>query len=483
MNLLGRKEMSVLLVVAIAISFGGCREDLGVELPPDVQRTEIKVAEFTLPVTNVFFDSLRTDKEGVLIVGEYSDVTFGKITGKGFTEFQFKNGALPSTNFQWINRGDYSDSLSDYEFAGARIILDVNKVLTDDNFISQNIEMYSLTDSIFAEGIYLSNRSIGESPLIGQGNVTLNNLSDIDFDDDKVPVSITLEEAYSNFLYDRFEEGTLGRPFGFSIAATSSNGIMSFDVNSDTTELQLLIRGNIYDTLSKTIIKDTIFSAVNFRLSSSSHFSSILRDRSGSTFESVTNKTEVDFNPDYVYFNELAGIFPRIDLTPFLEFAESEEGVLINKGTLTIEDEAIGSLPSINVINYFFTSGEETVSINWPNALRYPQFFSTLLQTDSRYLTTSSTSPGTTFHQRTELTESPATTGYKGSNTIFWQYIYDNHVDDINGVPATRRPTIRQYLIGVDDIVMNNPDKLTLGRSLIKKEGVKLKIYYTKPRQ
>ena len=476
--------MSVLLVVAIAISFGGCREDLGVELPPDVQRTEIKVAEFTLPVTNVFFDSLRTDKEGVLIVGEYSDAVYGNIRGKGFTEFQYKDGELPTAEFLLIGRGDYSDSLTEFEFVGARIILDIDRVLTDDDFISQAIELHTLTDSIFTEGIYLSHRTIGESTLIGQGTIDLYNLSTVDFDsDDKVAVSISLDEIFANSLYNSFEAESLGRPFGFSIAATSSNGIVSFDVASDTTELQLLIKGNFYNRETKQFLKDTLFSAVNFRLSSANHFSNIEREKTGADFENVTDKTEVDLNPNYVYFNELAGVYPKIDLTPLIEFAETEEGVLINRGTLSIEDEAIGNLATINLVSYFFSTGDGIVNINWPNALRYPQFFGTLLQTDSRYLTSSSNSLGTSFHQRTELSESTSTTGFTGANTIFWQYVYDNSVDDINGVSVTRRPTIRQYLYGVDDLVMTNPDRLSIGRSLIKKDGVKLKIYYTKPRQ
>ena len=123
------------------------------------------------------------------------------------------------------------------------------------------------------------------------------------------------------------------------------------------------------------------------------------------------------------------------------------------------------------------------ININWPGALRYPSFLSTLLQNDARYLSLSSTQTSTTFHQRVELSESPVKTGYTGSNTVFWQYLYDNRVDDINGVSVTKRPTMRQYLVGVDNLVMTNPSRLTLGRSQIKKEGVKLKIFYTKPRQ
>ena len=309
-------------------------------------------------------------------------------------------------------------------------------------------------------------------------------MSEIDFDDDeKVAVSINLEETFANLLYDNYEAGTLGRPFGFSIRATSSNGLVSFDATSDTTELQILMKGNLYDTLTRTIIKDTLITAVNFRLSSSNHFTNITRNKVGGIFENVADKSEVDLNANYAYFNELAGVFPKIDLTPIIEFAETEEGVLINRATITIEDEAVGSLPPINFVNYFFSSDDGNVNINWPAALKFPDFFGTLLQTDSRYLSTSSSTIGTSINQRTDLTESPLTTGYSGSNTIFWQFIYDNTVDDMNGVSATSRPLIRQYLIGVDNLVMTNANKLTVGRSLIKKDAVKLKIYYTKPRE
>ena len=483
MNLLGRKKMEGLLLAAIALSFGSCREDLGVELPPNVQRSEIKALEFNLPITNVYFDSLRTDKEGVLIVGEYADATYGNITGKAFAEFQFKNGELPKTNFQWIDRGSYSDSLADYEFAGVRLILDVDRVLTDDNFINQTLELHTLTDSIFAEGIYLANRTIGESNLIGQGSINIPDLSLINFDSTaKVPVSLTLEQDFATQLYTAFESESLGRPFGFSINATLSNGIVSFDVSSDTTELQILMKGNLYDTLTKAIKKDTLFSVVNFRLSPSSHFSNIQRDKVGSLFESVQEKTEVDLNPDYVYFNELAGVYPKIDLTPFIEFAETEENILINRATFIMEDQAIGSLPTIGVVQYYFSHENGEVNVNWPATFDYPNLFGTVLQTDGTYLGNTN-QRSNAFYFREELTETPLTTGYAGFNTVFWQFLYDNSVDDINGIAVEKRPLVRQYLINIDNLIMSNASRLTIGRSLIKKDGVRLKIYYTKPRQ
>jgi hypothetical protein len=471
-------------MLAVALSFWGCREDIGIELPPNVQRTEIKSAEFILPVTNVYFDSLRTDKEGVIMVGEYSDPIYGKITTRAFTEIRYKNGLLPTTTFNWIDRGDYSDSLADFQFIGARLTLDVDRALTDDDFIDQAVELHLLQDSIFDQGIYLSNRIISEGALIGQNNLTLNNLSTLDFDDSQfIPVSIDLEELYANSLYDDFEEqGPFMRPLGFSINAITSNGIFSFDATSDTTELQLLFKGNLYDTLTNTIRKDTTFSVVNFVLSTANQFTNVIRDRTGSEISAMINKQELDVNPNLAYFNELAGVFPKIDLTPFIDFAETENGVLINRATLSI-DEEITNVYNIPAIIYYFSSGDSEVNVNWPGAFRFPTFFSTMLQTDSRYLSNGSTQPGILVQSRDTLSENPVRIGFTGSPTVFWQYLYDNKTDDLNGVKIEKRPTIQQLLEGVDNFIVANSGRLTLGRSSFKKDGIKLKIYYTKLRE
>jgi hypothetical protein len=483
MNLLVRRKIGGLLIAAITLSFWGCREDVGIELPPDVQRTEIKSAEFLLPVTNVYFDSLRTDKEGVIMVGEYTDNMYGKVTAKAFTEFRYKDGSIP-TDFDWIVRDDYADSLADYEFVGVRLTLDVDRTLTNDDFLDQLVEIRLLQDSIFDQGIYLSTRTIPEGAVIANGNLTLNNLAGIDFDDaDFVPVSINMDETYSNALFAEFvEEGISIRPFGFSMKALTSNGIFAFDAVSDTTELQFLMKGNLYDTLTKTIIKDTTFSAVNFRLSTSNQFTNVVRDRSGSDIAGMLNKQEMDVNPDYAYLNELSGVFPKIDLTPFIEFAETENGVLINRATITIEEE-ISTIYSIPSISYFFSTGDTEVNINWAGAFQFPTFFSTMWQTDTRYLNSNSSQPGVLVHVRDTLSSSPIRIGYTGSPTVFWQYLYDNKVDDLNGVDVEKRPFIRQRLDGVDNLIVMNSGRLSLGRSSIKKDAVKLKIYYTKLRE
>ncbi len=484
MNLLARKKESGLLLLAGLMLVWGCKEDLGIELPPDIQRTQVSTIELTLPVTTVYFDSLRTDKEGILIVGQYSDTQYGSITAKGFTEYNFKVGAIPTTEtFRFVDKGDYSDSLADYEFAGARLVMDIDRVLTDDGFFDQTLELRLLSDSIFSEGIYLSNRTVPEGDIIGGGAISLPHLASIKFDSTaRVPVSVLFTEEFSNFLKADFEDnGTTRRRFGFSINALSGNGLSAIDVNSDSTEIQLLYRGNLYDTATQSLKKDTTFAVVRFGLASSNHFTNVIRDRSGSLISGLTDGQAAEVSPDVALFNELAGVHTKIDLTPFLEFAETEPGLLVNRASLSIEVNSNDiNIPNIQSTSYYFPKNTDPVDINWPSIFQTPSFYRTVLQNDVRYLSPSS-QQSNVIHRLDTLNSSPLS--YQGNPTIFWQYLYDNVVYDLDNVEIEDRPTIHQFLAEVKSLLMVNSTKLTLGRSAIKSDGVKLKLYYTKPRE
>jgi len=487
MNLLARKrEVSWLLIAGFILLVWGCKEDLGIELDPDFQQTVVNDTTLTLPITTVYFDSLRTDKQGILLSGTFSDGVYGSITAKSFTEIQYKNGKYPEEEFIWITKKNFSDSLADLEFLGAKLVLDVDRVLTNDDYLNHTLELYELTDYIFSQGIYLSDRSIPEGELIGGGTISLPDLSDVDFDDTKaIRVTVDFTQEYSDALFlDYTTNGSSVDRYGFSIQSILSNGLVAFDLASDTTEIQLLMSGNLYDTATLAIKKDTIVSVGNFRLAPTNHFTKIDRDRSGSTIAGLSDGDQVDLHPDYSYFNQLAGIHTRIDLTPFFEFVETEKDVVFNRVSMSIDVEPTQvNLPLMPAASYYFSKSTDPININWPGAVRYPAFFNTVLQQDNRYLTLSSTNLFSIVHELDTLSKSPLRMGYSGSATIFWQFLYDNVTDDLNDVKLEKRSAVLQLLNGIEDMIMVNGARLSLGRSLILKDGVKLKIYYTKPRE
>jgi len=485
MNLLAKKrEVSWLLVAGFVLLVWGCKEDLGIELPPDVQRTEVKVVEITLPVTTVYFDSLRTDKEGKLISGQYSDSFYGSLVTKGFTEIEYKSGKYPEEDFILIEKTDFTDSIAEFQFLGAKLVLDIARVLTDDNFLNHSVELYELTEFIYTQGIYLSNRSIPEGELIGSGNIILSDLSNTKFDSAKaIRDSIDFTSEFSNkLLLDYGTNGSDINRYGFSIQSIVSNGLVAFDL--DSTEVQLLMQGKIYNSETKVFKKDTIISVGNFRLSPNNHFTQVLRDRTGSAISSLTNGQEVDLDPNYSYFNELSGLHTRIDLSPFFEFVETEEDVLFNRVNMTIDVvPSTANQPVMPAASYYFSKSTNPININWPGSVRYPAFFKTILQQDNRYLTLQSSNIFNIVQPIETLEENPLRIGYSGSATIFWQFLYDNITNDLNDVKVEKRSPMLQLLNGINDMIMVNGDDLSIGRSIIPKDGVKLRMYYTKPKE
>ncbi len=477
MNLLAKRAKW--LVLSASILFWGCKEDVGIELPPDVQRTEVKYAEFTLPVTNVYFDSLRTDSRGVAFLGEYSDDVYGTISSKVFTEYRFKSGDI--VDEMTVDKGDFNETIEDITFEKAQLFLDITDALSSTNSIALQVEISTLADSIFAEGLYLRDSEIPKNELIQSSTVNFDEIDTVDFTNQAEHlVTIDLSTEYSNYILSTFEEDSAAmRPLGFVIEPTSGSGLLSIDMTNPSTEIGLLMRGRLIDTLG-VYKKDTLFTAVTFTLSSSAsnYFTKIDRDRSTSLFASAADKMEIEPVGDFVYFNSLAGIFPKISLDPLIEFSTNNQGVLFNLVTLEIPVQVNPDyVPDNTYTNFYFSriNGAE-YNINWPATLTSPGSFGTTFLTDAGYIQTPANAVVrlSTIDTGTDITKS-----YFSNFVIFWQHMFDNIQDDLDGVEVDQRPFRRAYLTGVDNLVMIPGQSLPLGRNSINKESIKLKVFYT----
>ncbi len=477
MNLLAKRAKW--LVLSVSILSWGCKEDVGIELPPDVQRTEVKYAEFTLPVTNVYFDSLRTDSRGVAFLGEYSDAVYGTISAKMFSEYRFKSGDIVSEIT--VVRGSYDETIEDITFEKAQLFLDISEALSSSNSISLGIEISSLADSIFADGLYLRDSEIQKDQLLQTTTLSFDEIDTVDFTNDAEHlITIDLASDFGDQILSDFEaDSSAMRPLGFVIEPTSGSGLVSVDMTSQGTEIGLLMRGKLMDTLG-VYKKDTLFTAVTFTLNSaaSNYFTKVDRDRSAALFSSVTDKMENDPSGDFVYFNTLAGIFPKISLDPIIEFATNNEGVLFNLVTMEIPVESNEEfIPHTLFSRFYFAqvNGSQN-SINWPATLTSPDYFGTTMQTDAGY----TSSAGTVVLANDTIREDPEIQlGFSSSLAVFWQHIYDNVQDDLDEVDIDDRPFIRGYLTGVDNLVMIPGQVPLLGRNAIDKESIVLKVYYT----
>lgn len=486
MNLLAERRITLLLLAALFLINVSCEEDLGLELPPDVQRTEVKVVEFTLPAENVYYDSLRTDNQGKLIVGEYANDTYGNVRSEGYVEIRYKSGSLTFEDIEF--RVDTIDfEIRNPSFQAAKLIVDVNGVLVEGLSMSERtVQVHALQDSVYSNILYLADRELPKGDMLGMGSIAFANLNLVQFDNDTLfyPFEVDISDTFGEEVFDGFADEITGyRAPGLAISADGADALFDLDLSSDTTEFLLEVKAEVFNKESNQFLRDTLLTTA-FELRSANSFTHIERDRSGSIFAGVNDKEVTDPDPSHVYINQLAGIHPKIDFSPFMEFAETESGIIVNRANIEIEtEEQVSSIPVIESLSGYFGIEESSdFYVNWPAILSSPDFYGLVLQTDNQYVRGSSTIRREFFEYDTLSTDN-LRVGYAASPSLFWQVIFDNVQDDLNNVPLEERNLIQQELDGKSQFILNNPGGISLGQNVIKKDGIKLKVYYTRLKQ
>ncbi len=486
MNLLAKRGKWWLL--AMLITVWGCKEDLGIEVEPGQGRTEGTSVELTLPVSNVFYDSVRTDKTGILLAGEYSDGEFGSLVGSSYFEYNFKSG-LTSLSQAWIPKSledsegniiNYADSLDDLTFDGALLRLRLNNVLASTNLVNNEFVVHTLLDSIYDKAVYLNTRSIETDEEIGREVVSLD-LDMVDFQSDTLTVELDVTStAIENVFKRLLNDGLSNRELGLKVSSDMSNSLWSFVAEDDTTELQITIRGNVYDTAGiATIRTDTTFTTV-FSISGTRHFVNIQRERSGTPLEGLQHGDEFQLNEDEVVYFPLAGVLPAVEVSPYRDFAILEQTLIANLGEISIsKNENSEYVPYVKQTRaYFGSSNEDKVHVNWPGALTNQGIFSTALLTDDSYAGSGSIALLAMANDTLEM--SPLTLGFRGEFTAFWQNLHKNTIDEFLGVDEEDRRFPSSELTNLDRLVLYPSTTLDIGKSSIPSEGVNLKILYTK---
>ncbi|MEL7148990.1 MAG: DUF4270 family protein, partial [Bacteroidota bacterium] len=138
-----KKMLGAFLVIALA--FFSCEEEniLGSNINPAQDRLEVKFQEFTLPATNLFSDSVRTDSDSYILTGAIDDPVFGKIEAEGYQTINIVNSTVPADSARL-------DS----------VVLNLRFLthFTDPSIKMHEVVVHEVLDTIFAAGIYRANR-------------------------------------------------------------------------------------------------------------------------------------------------------------------------------------------------------------------------------------------------------------------------------------------------------------------------------------
>ncbi len=436
------KPGSILLIPV----FLGCdaASDLGTQFDLDTN-IDVNLMELNFPSTNVYLDSLRTDGEDRLVAGTFNDPLTGRITTETYFQFGFLSGSvLPA------------DTL---EFDSAQITLSTVGVLPLTDPFTYDIDIYELEDTLINSVVYLSTKRERVSRRVGNLTTTASSEDEV--------ITFKLEDSYGREIFNILNNkpdsiGTASLFFkGLALASgTTNQGLVSFDARADTSKLRLYMSGNATE-IAEFSIRTSLHTYVE-------------RDRSASPYNGIIEKENFDIPGDgRTALDPLAGITTAFNIEGLKSFFEDNPNILINTTILDLVAEDIAAKDTLQGFHLFFRKPDG--GIFGPGLVFNP--FSNVVMTDQGYLNGANTPAPIAFN--------PDTDQYIVTPTIFFQALYNNYQnwkDENDGVPPDElfyTDPILSDTIQISDMVLINPQQMTLEQAVFQNSGIKLRIFYT----
>lgn len=314
--------LGVILVMALA--FFSCEEEniLGSNINPAEDRLEVQFKEFVLPATNLFSDSVRTDRDSYILTGTFTDEIYGKMEAEGYQTLDILNTIIPADSARL-------DS----------VVLSLRFLTyhTDPSAKMHELVVHQAADTIHSAGIYLSNR---KATLNRNLDGTLQELGRVRFETDPSRdsvITVKLTNAFGESLLRLLDErrddfrtilpGELG-PIALS-TADGNDALIGFNPNNAASNITL--HYHTYDEENMEIVEDSLFYRFEFNGGANFDFSNynyVNVDRSASLFSGITGDESqvIDPDPDHVFLNPVTGIYPMVDLREIYEFFEDKVG-------------------------------------------------------------------------------------------------------------------------------------------------------------
>jgi hypothetical protein len=435
MNLLEKNKTA--LKVFILCVFFGCQEsqdNLFVNIDDVTNTTFI---EFDLHATNILIDSLRTDDVRTVLVGNYFDDSWGKISAKSYVEMRYDSGAV------------VADTLI---FESLVFNLFVNDQLADKSSSQFEMDISNMRDSLFSEAVYLADREI----------LSLRSYQNIDL---TVGIKDTLvsftANTFGKYLYDQIAglsavNLAAYKPYYALISGEDNESLLSFDLSAIQSNVVLYTK----DSRDSTYVTRFVYNGVNF--------THLERDRSTSDISSYTDLDTFNIDNEYTVINPAQGIFTVLDFSEVSDFFESQPDIMING--VELEAEVLGTTEDpVEGINFYNFREEGGISGNAFASIPLVtaglvQLYQIFDQAANDFLVTDATfiSPSNIVPVISTIEEST----YSAKITLAMQ---DKYIKSIS-----------TGVFDMEKLVMIADDRVTLNESLIKQGSIKFKMYYTK---
>lgn len=441
MNLLDRRKAGLIAVLALFLF--ACESDNIISLPfdPKTENINAHYAELTLPFKLVQIDSINTtvtsNNRKRVLIGNYSNDSFGKIQAIGFTDLGISNKGT-------ISETDVFDSL--------KLIMVNDYFYGETEAMSpQTFSIYQLTDTL-ARRFHYSFETVpyNTAPL---GSLTF--MPDPKATSDPDTLHIKISDAVGQDLFEKAKKKT--------VEVSTDSAFQSYfkglafvpeSENNYITGFNPQVRLVLYFSEPN----ETTSSTYTFGIGPTITFTYVGYDRTGTPIANINNPREAGQATDSnFYLQSGTGLAPMIDFQPLVEFVnnikygEEPQNVLLNRVDLYIGSaSSIERMPLPPVIR----------GIEVDENFKTKTFVSSSKQR-SVYRGLSADNTNDIAELEASAIEADTLSRYKKQITTYMQFLAD----------STLKET--EFLLLGDDL------EFSVNQVVTAPDSVKLKIYYT----
>jgi len=318
---------------SLLVLFFSCEEELNtLGFKSNQQRFKVFYAEIPIESSVLWMDSVQTlnlslpNETNRILVGSYSDPELGEIKAESYAQIRPNNVTLeivPTAVFDSAVLQLYYDF---YTYGSAGV--------TDLNFSIHEITE-PLTDSL-----YFSNSTISFDPIsLGNQTSVINaeffNQEATDTDADTVlTAKIKLDQSYGQRLFDAIDREDENYT-NFSLFKTKFKGLAIIPQQSD--KVVGLSTSNVNTALILYYHDGDTKSTAFFSLGRGVSFSKISSERSGTELAGL-NQYYTDFQPPTNRFIQGGSLVTKLDFSKYYELIDPFSNVIINSAELSIEN-------------------------------------------------------------------------------------------------------------------------------------------------
>ena len=454
MNWLTKKSITLKFTGLVFLSALFSCEDpgrLGISLIDPNDDLGVLHTEIPLNTKVVLLDSINTTNRGIAMTGVYADGDFGQLKVRNYLTF------VPLTQDP-----DIPDTVTQADSVIMNLRFNYH---FGEKGIPHQLSVHRLTEGLEINRVYYSfdssmydQASIVDSAFMVSEADTLLSLN-LD------PLKDELLEALKTFSPDSAGFADFLEQFkGLALnSGTASNAVLGFNFAHSDSRIALYYTTN-----------DTVVNRVELRYSN--YYNGITTDYTGTELEGIELLT--DFSPasGRAYAQAGAGLVPKIDFQPFIDFIESDTAgtIVINKAELVMDNlqGLDNGISPPQQMSFFFTNQANEIIMVGEVAL-----VPGTIQTDQVYIATTRNNLDANNYSVTSVRAEFDTTDadYKPEITLFLQFLFDGALNRSN----------RDLVLSIPYSYVDAPNSVrNLGRDvnrfIIEPENLRLEIFYTR---